>query len=367
MFDTANLKRIFAVARIEMLQLLRERTTFSLIVIVPALQLILFGYAVNLDPKEITIAIAGTKPGLYDRITEIAEKTTYFQAPTELLPQGQAAEQVRSGKALIGIELPEEANFDDFDKDTKPLTLYIDASDSIAVAAAAAALENGYMRRLASMQETPITAEVRWLFNPERRTSWTIVPGLIGAVVMISMLMLGALSLVSERERGTWETLLTTPVRGIEALLGKLAPCALLSLVQAGIVMVAASVLFDVPMTGAFGLLFIVIPLFATAHLMLGFAFSAVAKTQLQAVQGAVAFYLPSMLLSGFMFPYQGMPAWAQGFAEIIPLTHFVRISRGLLLRGQSLSEMWPDLLAIVLFLLGAMTLALRAYRKNLD
>jgi len=367
MFSTASVKRILAIARIEMLQLMRERTTFSLIVIIPALQLILFGYAINLDPKEVTLAIAGTKPGLYDRVTEIAEKTTYFKTPTELLPQGQAAEQVRTGKALIGIELPEEGDFDDFDKESKPLTLYIDASDSIAVAAAAAALENGYMRQLASMQETPITTEVHWLFNPERRTAWTIVPGLIGAVVMISMLMLGALSLVSERERGTWETLLTTPVRNIEALLGKLTPCAILSLVQAGIVMVAASLLFGVPMTGSLGLLFVVIPLFATAHLMLGFAFSAFAKTQLQAVQGAVAFYLPSMLLSGFMFPYQGMPTWAQIFAEVIPLTHFVRIARGLLLRGQSLAEMWPDLLAIVLFLLIAMTLALGAYRKNLD
>ncbi len=362
-----RMKRILAIARIETLQLMRERTTFSLIVIIPAFQIILFGYAVNMNPKDVSLAVAGTQVGLYDHLEEIAGNTGYFAPLDGLGEQGEAEAKVRSGEALIGIELAEEVDFDDLEAEAKPLTVYVDASDAQAVVAAASMLENSYLRHLIGDVGGNGTSNTVWLYNPERQTAWTIVPGLVGAVVMISMLMLGALSIVSERERGTWETLLTTPVEGLDALVGKLSPCVIMAVVQAGLVLVAASGLFGVPMTGAFALLFIVVPLFAIAHLMLGFAFSTLAQTQLQAVQGAVAFYLPSMLLSGFMFPYQGMPVWAKMIAEFLPLTHFVRISRGLLLKGQSFTSLAVELLPVLIFLVVAMFFALKAYRSKLD
>ena len=362
-----RLHRIMAVARLETIQLMRERTTFSLIVLIPLVQIILFGFAVNMNPKEVPMAIAGTQDGLYDRLETIADETGYFLPLDGLLPQGMAEARVRSGQALIGIELAEEVDFDDLEADTKPLTVYVDASDAQAVSAAASMMENAYLKHLLMGREGEVTSNTVWLYNPERETVWTIVPGLVGVVIMISMLMLGALSLVSERERGTWETLLTTPVEGLDALFGKLSPCVVMALLQAVLVVVAANILFSVPMSGVIALLLIVVPLFAVAHLMLGFAFSALAQTQLQAVQGAVAFYLPSMLLSGFMFPYQGMPMWAKMIAEALPLTHFVRMARGLMLKGQSFAAVAHELLPILIFMVIAMLFALRAYRAKLD
>jgi ABC-2 type transport system permease protein len=211
------------------------------------------------------------------------------------------------------------------------------------------------------------TVQVEWLFNPDRRTAWTIVPGLVGVIVMISTLMLGALTLVRERERGSWEALLATPVDALDALVGKLTPYVLIGTLQGAIVIGIARLLFELPLPAGLGALFGALPLYAGAHVILGFALSALANNQMQAVQGAVFFYLPSMLLSGFMFPFQGMPAWARTIGEMLPLTHFVRATRGVLLKGDGAAlvghEMWP----VALFALAATALALAAYRRRLD
>jgi ABC-2 type transport system permease protein len=247
------------------------------------------------------------------------------------------------------------------------LRIVVDATDAATVRPALAALETAYWRHLAQMSPlvfAPAIA-VEWLYNPEGRTAWTIIPGLAGVVVMISMLMLGALTLV--RERGSWETLLATPVEGVEALVGKLLPYVIIGPLQAVVVIGVSRVLFAVPVTGNLWALLLAVPVYAAAHLILGFAFSALAESQLQAIQGAVFFYLPSMLLSGFMFPFQGMPAWARAIGEALPLTHFGRVTRGVLLKDEGASyvvgEMWP----VALFALLAAVVALAAYRRRID
>jgi ABC-2 type transport system permease protein len=355
-----RLRRIRAIARVETLRLLRDRMTLSLIAVVPALQIVLFGYAVNLDPRGVPIAIAG-EPA--EPASRLVRATGYFAVVADRLPPGAAARMVASGTALVGIELPPP----DGEAPTRP-RIVVDATDPAAVRPALAALESAYwQRRAAPFSLDDHGVDVDWLYNPDRRTSWTIVPGLVGVIVMIGMLMLGALSLVRERERGTWETLLATPVGALDALVGKLLPHLVVGTAQGALVVALARVMFDLPVTGGIGALLVALPLFAAAHLILGFAVSALAESQLQAMQGAVFFYLPSMLLSGFMFPFQGMPGWARTIGEALPLTHFVRAARGVLLKGEGpalvLAEMWP----VAIFALLAAALALAAYRRRLD
>jgi ABC-2 type transport system permease protein len=245
----------------------------------------------------------------------------------------------------------------------------VDATDPGAVRPALAALETAYWQKRAttfSLDDRP-SVDVDWLYNPQRRTAWTIVPGLVGVIVMISMLMLGALTLVRERERGSWESLLATPVDALDALVGKLSPYIAIGTAQGMVAVCLAQLLFDLPARGGIWALLAAAPVYATANLILGFAFSALAESQMQAMQAAVFFYLPSMLLSGFMFPFQGMPGWTRAIGEVLPLTHFVRVARGVLLKGQDAAvvaqEMWP----VALFGLLAAVLALTAYRRRLD
>jgi ABC-2 type transport system permease protein len=267
------------------------------------------------------------------------ENTGYFMILADGLKRGAAERMIAQGKALVAIELPLGLSHPDSLSDNA--RILVDATDPAAVRPALAALKDAYWRHAAeasSFGPVPF-ATVEWLYNPESRTSWTIVPGLAGVVVMISMLMLGALTLVRERERGSWETLLATPVDAVDALIGKLSPLVIVGAVQAGVVIAIARLLFDLPARGNLLALLGAVPLYAAAHLILGFAFSALATTQLQAIEAAVFFYLPSMLLSGFMFPFQGMPAWAQTIGEMLPLTHFVRAKQGLRWKGRETNQ----------------------------
>jgi ABC-2 type transport system permease protein len=361
--------RIRAVSRIEMLHLMRDRTTISLILLVPAIQLVLFGYAVNLDPRHVPIAIAREAPGLArDRLRHTIEETGYFSILADGLAAGVAERMVADGRALVGIEIP-SLDYSDPDAPSEQPKIVVDATDPAAVRPALAALQVAYWRgaaQLDALSPGP-SVEVEWLYNPDSRMAWTIVPGLAGVVVMITMLMLGALTLVRERERGSWETLLATPVDGLDALIGKLAPYTIVGTVQAAVVIGVARLLFALPVTGALWALLGAVPIYAGAHLILGFALSALAESQMQAVQCAVVFYLPSMLLSGFMFPFQGMPGWARTIGEALPLTHFVRAARGVLLKGDSARVVAVEMLPVALFALVATLAALMAYRRRLE
>lgn len=352
-----SLWRILAVARAETLRLLSDRSSIGLILLVPAVQLLLFGYAVNLTPKDITLAVSRSCGPQRAFILEAATATGAFAiVPTDvnLPPRDYVSDQ----QALVAIGC-----------DGGLVSVAADASAPSAVRPAVAALQVALLSRLAHavIPEVATDFQVQWLYNPDGLTSWWLAPGLVGVVIMISMLMLGALTLVRDREQGSWEGLLATPVTAFDALVGKLAPYVLLAMAQAVVIIALARSLFAVPLLGSVTTLVLAAGLFAIAHLTLGFALSAVAKSQIQAVQAAVFFYLPSMLLSGFMFPFEGMPRWAQLIGEGLPLTHFLRVTRSLLLKGDSAAsvgtEMWP----VGFFAIAASIPAIVAYRRRLS
>ena len=361
------LGRTAAVARVEILRLLNDRTSLSLILVVPALQMLLFGFAINPDPRHVALVIARDLPAGESGSDEFAQgiaASGYFDLAADGLKPGEAARRVASGAALLGIEWHSGSN-----GASPGLQIIADASDPTAVRPALLALQSALTRAagqaLTGMSAT--TIDVQWLYNPEQRSAWGIAPGLAGVVVMITMLMLGALTLVKEREQGSWTSLLATPITALEAMLGKLAPYLILAVLQAAAVIGVAHLWLQLPLRGDLGALLAAALLLAAAHLTLGFALSAVAENQLQAVQGAVFFYLPSILLSGFMFPFAGMPTWAQAIGNVLPLTHFVRAARGVLLRGQGvhfvMTQMWP----VALFAIGTSVLAVLCYRRRLD
>jgi ABC-2 type transport system permease protein len=351
--------RILAIARIETLRLLVDRPSIGLILFVPALQLVLFGYAVNLTPKNIPIAIAPSCDAQADLISRAVADTGSFRLiPTDHEPH-RATQYISSGRALVAIDCGA----------AQAPSLAADASDPSAVRPAVAMLEAGLLGEVlrSVIPEVQPRSAVQWLYNPEARTAWSLAPGLVGVVVMITMLMLGALTLVRDREQGSWEGLLATPVTALDALLGKLAPYVIVAVAQAAIVIALARVLFGMPALGSVAVLLLASALFALAHLTLGFALSALAYSQIQAIQAAVFFYLPSMLLSGFMFPFEGMPRWAQSLGNALPLTHFVRSARGVLLKGYGASEVVAEMWPVAVFALAAAGVAIASYRRRLS
>jgi ABC-2 type transport system permease protein len=315
----------------------------------------------------VPLAIAEEHGDAGDRLHRLIAETHHFAIVADQLRPGAAERMVAEGKASVGIELP-ALDYFAADAVSEAPRIVVDASDPAAVRPALAGLQASYWKHVGRDSSFPLPVmEVRWLYNPEGRTAWTIVPGLVGVITMISMLMLGALTLVRERERGSWEALLATPVDAIDALIGKLSPYVVIGTIQAALVLAIARVLFELPVTGNLLALFVAVPLYAAAHLALGFAFSALAESQLQALQGAVFFYLPSMLLSGFMFPFQGMPQWARAIGEALPLTHMVRATRGVLLRGEDAAGVAAEMAPVAMFAAIAAGVALVAYRRRID
>jgi ABC-2 type transport system permease protein len=351
--------RMCALMRVELLRLLSDRTSIGLIVLVPAVQLLLFGYAVNLTPRNISLAIAPGCDGRAEWIREAVADTASFRLIHEDRGFKEAAGYVSSGRALVAIDCSAAPD---------SIRLVADGSNPLEVRAAIGVLQSSLLEkalRSATPGLSPAPA-VQWLYNPDSRTVWFLAPGLVGVIVMISMLMLGALTLVGEREQGSWEGLLSTPITALDALIGKLTPYILIAIIQAVVVILLARWLFDLPVRGDVTALVAASSLFALANLTLGFSLSALADSQTQAVQAAVFFYLPSMLLSGFMFPYESMPPWARYVGNTLPLTHFVRSARGVLLKGQGarevIWEMWP----VAVFALASAIVALAVFRRQL-
>lgn len=354
-----SLKRLAAVARLEGLQLVRDRSALMLIVLLPVMQLLLYGYAVNLFPDHTRLAIAGDNPAAVADAARASRRGGAFDVLTGAGLTGSAEAAVRAGRASLGLEI-----------DTTPfgasaITVFADGADPATSRPALAVLEAGLLRGLAA-SETAAPISVTWLNAPRGGASWAATPGLVGVIVMVSMLFLGAMTLVRERERGTWETLLATPVRPAEALAGKLSPYLVVGMVEAVILLLSIHFLFGIPLPPASWALVLMTPLFATSYLVLGFFFSAVAQNQLQAVQGAVGVYLPSLLLSGFLFPFDGMPGWARAIGNIAPLTHYLRASRAILLRGQPAAAIIPSLAPIALFTVVLSAMCLVVYRRRL-
>ncbi|MBX9886134.1 MAG: ABC transporter permease [Novosphingobium sp.] len=326
--------RIAAVAAVEWARLLRTRIALTLLLVVPLMQIVLFGTAIRPDAA-VAVAIAAPVAGDAATVAKELRKERKL-AIIAVGPAGTAEALVKRGTAVIGIEVPEARSFANPLAKGGPLRIVVDESNASLASAATARIEAAYWRTLAERGDAAGPGlQVDRLYNPQSRADWSFLPGLIGVTVMIAMIMLGTLSLAREREGGTWEALMILPIGRGEVLLGKLLPYVAIGTVQGLAVMTVGFWLFDLPVRGNAAALAALLPLFAAAHLVLGYAIAARARTQLAALQGAVAFYLPAMLLSGFLYPFATLPGWAQALGNLFPLTHFIRAATGVMLRGE--------------------------------
>jgi len=342
------------------------------------LQLILFGFAINLNPKHLPTAVLAADSGPFVRALVWALRNSDYFAVTRLVAsEAELRGLLQRGEVQFGVSIP--ADFERrLRRGERPAVLVeADATDpaatGYALAALAALADTAFERDLQGLPKSlrarpgPIEVRVHRLYNPDIITQYNVVPGLLGVVLTMTMVIITALAITRERERGTMENLLATPVRPAEVMLGKLTPYILVGYVQVGLILLAARFLFRVPMLGSVPLLLGVMLVFILANLAMGITFSTLARNQLQAVQMAFFFFLPNILLSGFMFPFRGMPGWAQALGEVLPLTHFIRIVRGILLKGNSPAEIAPEVWPIALFVVVMLTLAVKRYRQTLD
>jgi ABC-2 type transport system permease protein len=373
-----SITRFCAIIIKEFIQMRRDRVTFGMMVGIPLLQLTLFGYAINSDPKHLPAAVVLNDHGPQARTLLAAiQNTGYFAFTGVLKSELEAREALEHGDVQFVITIPTDFSRDLLRGDKPKLLVEADATDPAATSNAinalrpllSTALQNdlkGPLSHLAPV-DLPVDVRIHALYNPEAVTQYNIVPGLMGVVLTMTMVMITALAITRERERGTMENLLSMPTRPFEVLLGKIVPYILVGYIQVVLILIAAHFLFHVPMVGNLGLLFLVAFVFIAANLAVGITFSTLATNQLQAVQGSFFFFLPSLLLSGFMFPFRGMPGWAQAIGEVLPLTHFLRIVRGVLLKGNTLPDIALQLWQIALFALVALIIGVKRYRQTLD
>jgi ABC-2 type transport system permease protein len=370
--------RFWAVVVKEFVQMRRDRLTFGMMVGIPLLQIVLFGYAINVDPKHLPAAVLLADNGPQGRtLLHAIKNCSYLDFVRELKSEKEANEALDRGEVQFVINIPEDFTRDLLRENRPSILIEADATDPAATSNAIGslrillntALQNDLKGPTAFLagSTAPVDLRIHARYNPESLTPYNIVPGLMGVALAMTMTVVTGLAITRERERGTMENLLSMPTRPIEVMTGKIIPYILVGYIQVILILLAAYFLFDVPMVGNLGLLFAVSLIFIVAHLAVGITFSTVAKNQLQAVQMGYFFFLPSLLLSGFMFPFRGMPAWAQIIGEIFPLTHFLRIARGILLKGNGLMDILPHLWQIVLFIAIVMTIAVKRYRRTLD
>jgi ABC-2 type transport system permease protein len=373
---SGTLTRTAAMFIKEFVQLRRDRLTFATMIFIPVVQLLLFGYAINTTPRHLpTAVLMHEESDLARSVLAALSNTSYFSLTRVARSEAEMDHWMRSGTILFGVEIP--AGFErGVRRGDKPaLLVAADASDPVAAGTALSALEGIVDRALARDRGLPETIqsvqafEIRQhrRYNPAAVTSLNIVPGLLGTILTMTMLIFTALSVTREIERGTMESLLSMPIRPLEIMLGKIAPYIFIGFIQAALILVLALTLFEVPVRGSITLLAALSTLFIATNLSIGYTFSTIAQNQLQAVQMSFMFFLPNILLSGFMFPFAGMPGWAQAVGELLPLTHYVRIVRGIMLKGSTLHDLQFEALALVGLMLIAMTLAVRRFRRTLD
>lgn len=362
----------------EFIQLKRDRLTFGMIIGIPVLQLILFGYAINTDPKSLPTAVLAADSGPYSRSLLAAMQTSgYFRIERDVRNEAELEALLARGEVQFAVTIPE--NFErKLVRGERPLLLVeADAADPAATVNAIAALgqisSSALARHLSGALSdlkpatAPVEMRVHRRYNPEGVSAYNIVPGLVGTILTMTMVLMTGLAMTRERERGTFENLLATPALPIEVMTGKIVPYILIGLIQVSLIVAAALALFEVPMLGSAGELFVVVLVFIAANLTLGITFSSIARNQLQAMQMTFFFFLPSILLSGFMFPFRGMPDWAQWLGSLLPLTHFLVLVRGIMLKGATLGELWPQLWPILAFMLVVIAIGLRFYKRTLD
>lgn len=376
--DFFSARRWWSVVRKEFLQLHRDRITFAMIVGIPIMQLTLFGYAINSDPKHLLTGLLVQDHSEFTRtFVEGMTASNYFDLVEELPNEATARSRLARGKLQFVLTIPPDFTRRLLRGERPPLLLEADATDPSATGnalAAALQLPQSVARKdlvgpLAGLAggQPPFEVRVHSLYNPEGITQYNIVPGLMGVILSMTLVLMTGLAITRERERGTMENLLAMPIRPLEVLSGKIVPYILIGLIQVSIILVAASVMFDVPFEGRLFTFYCAALFFIAANLTVGISLSSLAQNQLQAMQLTMFYFLPNILLSGFMFPFQGMPRWARVIGEVLPLTHFNRLMRGILLKGNGWPDLWTDVWPIGLFIVVVMFVALRFYRRTLD
>jgi len=370
--------RLWAMVLKEFVQMRRDRVTFGMMVGIPLMQLMLFGFAINSDPRHLPTALRLGDQGPYTReFVAALRQSEYFAITREAATEAEAAELLQRGEVQFVINIPEDFTRRLLRGERPAILLEADASDPAAtgpaIAAARALVDSVFDRDLVGPlarlrgRPGPVEFRIHAQYNPENITQYNVVPGLMGVVLTMTMVVITALAITRERERGTMENLLATPVRPFEVMVGKILPYIAVGYVQVTLILLAARWIFHVPLVGSLGLVYAVSFLFIAANLAVGITFSTLARNQLQAVQMAFFFFLPSILLSGFMFPFRGMPEWAQWIGSGLPLTHFLRIVRGVLLKGSGPADIAPELWPLLLFLAVAMAIGVKRYRQTLD
>ena len=370
--------RLWAVVLKEFIQMKRDRVTFAMMVGIPLMQLMLFGFAINNDPKHLPAAIRAADQGPFARTLVAALRTSgYFVLVREAATEAETQRLLQVGEVQFVINIPGDFSRKLLRGERPTLLIEADATDPAATGPAlnaVRALADTVLNReltgpLAHLRDKagPIDFQIHAHYNPENITQYNVVPGLMGVVLTMTMVIITALAITRERERGTMENLLATPVRPFEVMVGKILPYIAVGYIQVTLILLAARFIFQVPMIGSLPLLYAVALLFIAANLAVGITFSTLAQNQLQAVQMAFFFFLPSILLSGFMFPFRGMPEWAQWVGTCLPNTHFLRIVRGILLKGNGLAEITPELWPLLVFVTVAMTIGVKRYRQTLD
>ena len=358
----------------EFIQLRRDRVSFAMIIMIPLVQLMLFGYAINTNPRHLPTAVLLQEDSDLGRsILEALKNTEYFEVTHQVTSEAEFDRLLASGSVLFAIEIP--ANFERAVRrgDRPALLVAADATDPVAAGSAMSALGQLVSTALQHDRDVPDAGpaafEIRThaRYNPAGTTALNIVPGLVGTILTMTMLIFTALSVTREIERGTMESLLAMPITPIEIMLGKIVPYIMVGFVQASLIIGIGIALFGVPLVGNLALLAALSTLFISTNLAIGYTFSTLAQNQLQAMQMSMMFFLPNILLSGFMFPFAGMPRWAQWIGETLPLTHYLRIVRAIMLKGSTLADLQFDTLALTGLMLIAMTVAVTRFRRTLD
>ncbi|MDR2220885.1 MAG: ABC transporter permease [Methylobacillus sp.] len=373
-----SFSRWWSIVLKEFLQLRRDRVTFGMIVGIPLIQLALFGYAINTDPKNLPTAVIAADQSEFTRTLVAALQTSgYFVVTEQLRTEEEGRAALAQGRVQFVLNIPVDFTRRLLRGERPALLLEADATDPAATGMALGAINQiaqtvvmrdvtGSLAHLAG-KSSPFEVRVHRLYNPENNSQFNTVPGLMGVVLTMTLVLMTGLAMTRERERGTMENLLAMPVRPVEVVTGKIVPYIAIGLIQSSIILLAAWLLFRVPFIGSLFAVYVAALLFIAANLTVGIMLSSVAQNQLQAMQMTMFYFMPNILLSGFMFPFRGMPQWAQAIGNVLPLTYFNRLIRGILLKGNDWIDLWPNLWPIALFTVVMMVIAVKFYRRTLD
>src|SRR4051812_23142934 len=367
-------RRTYAVLIKEFIQLRRDRVSLAMIVMIPIMEILMFGYAINTTPRDLPTAVLLQEHSDLSRsILAALQNTRYFKVTQIAQSETELDHMFASGQVLFGVEIP--ANFERAVRrgESPSMLVIADATDPVASGSALGALGQlvqtalSHDRNIPESTRPPFQIRTHSRYNPAAVTQLNIVPALVGAILTMTMLIFTALAVTREIERGTMETLLSMPITPFEIMLGKIVPYVLVGFVQASLIITLGVLLFGVPVLGNLGVLAGLSTLFIATNLSVGYTFSTVAQNQLQAVQLTFMFFLPNILLSGFMFPFAGMPRWAQWLGEALPLTHYLRIVRSIMLKGSTFADLQSEALALFVLMVIAMTVAVTRFRRTLD